>query len=67
MLRFMQLSKAHIEMLAYLSAGFAEVSLASIVLPYVLDEFQPLWALFGVVLLIGFSLVAVLSFHHSKL
>lgn len=65
-LKNMTLTKSHVEMLAHLAANFAEVSLASIVLPYALDSYHPALALFGVGLLIGFSIIALVAFNHAK-
>ncbi len=62
----MELTKHHIEMLAHLSANFAEVSLASVVLPYALDTFQPLLALLGIGLLVGFSTTALVAYNYAK-
>ena len=65
-LKDMNLTKPHVEMLAYLAANCAEVSLASIVWPYALDSYHPALALFAVGLLVGFSTIALVAFNHAK-
>lgn len=59
----MQFNQSQLQMLATLSADMAQVSLASVALPYFLDSYTPALALLGVLvgILFGAVSVAILS------
>ena len=61
----MQFNPAQIHMVATLSANMAQVSVASVVVPYFLDTFEPFLALLGLVAACFFSAVSliILSSH----
>ena len=54
-----QLTTSQINKLSDISADIAQVFLASVALPYIIDIFRPMLAVFGIALAVGFWIISV--------
>ena len=61
--RLMQLSDHHYRNLAAICVDVAQVSLASIAVPFLVDKFEPALAFFGVVAAVTFWLLSFLALN----